>query len=246
MSFSPSAEAASVTFAKSPDDVVAVRDRTLRRTLTPTSLAFEPFRVLRTEVRALDGAEGPRCLGLVSAVGGEGVTTTTLGLALAFAQQPGHRTLVVEAGLLRPAVARLLGLTAASGLGEWLAETGSAPVPIRRLDPWNVWLLEGGTGVEESAELLGSDRMGAVLSAARRAFDTVLVDCPALTPLADTGALQRHLDGILLVLRARHAERSAIKDALTRVRPGLVQGVVFNDRREMLTWLRRGRRPRRG
>lgn len=241
MSFSPSPDLAPITFAEGPGDAVVPKDRKLERMLSPTSLAFEPFRVLRTEVRALD-PERPRCLGLVSATGGEGVTTTTLGLALAFAQEPGHRTLVIEAGLLRPAIASLLGLTVTSGLGEWLAEAGRPPVPIRRLDTWKIWLLEAGAGVELSAELLGSDRMGDLLSAAREAFDTVLVDCPALTPWADTGALQRHLDGILLVLRARHAERATVKDALTRVRPGLVRGVVFNDRREVLNWLRRGRR----
>jgi len=245
MSLSVSPEPAPITFAEDLVDEVSLRDRNLARMLLPTSLAFEPFRVLRTEVKSLGEEAPPPCLGLVSATAGEGVTTTTLGLALAFAQEPGRRTLVVEAGLLRPAVARLLGLPIDPGLGEWLASGGQEPVPLRRLDRWNLWLLEAGGGTEQSAELLGSDRMGALLSAARETFDTVLVDCPALTPWADSVALQEHLDGLLLVLRARHAERAAIKDALTHVRPGLIKGVVFNDRREMLTWLRRGRRSRR-
>ena len=52
----------------------------------------------------------------------------------------------------------------------------------------------------------------------------MVVDCPALTPWADSVALQEHLDGAILVLRSRHAKKESIKNALTHVRPGLLQG----------------------
>lgn len=234
-----------VTFAEGPPVEVTVRDRAIANMLDPSSLAFEPFRILRTRVRALPGTRRARCLGILGATPGEGVTTTTLGLALAMAQEPGRRVLVVEANLLQPSIAGLLGLEPEPGLGEWLSEGGSDPVPIRRLEDWNLSLLEAGSGSERSAELLGSERMSRLLMAARQVSDTVVLDCPPLTPWADAVALQEHLDGALLVLRARHGAKDAIKNALTQVRPGLLQGAVFNDRTEILGWLRRWRRPRR-
>jgi hypothetical protein len=56
--------------------------------------------------------------------------------------------------------------------------------------------------------------------------------------------IQAALDGFLLVVRARHASRQAIRQALARLEPGAVRGVVLNDRTEILArWLER-RRPR--
>lgn len=240
----PAPAPALVTFSESPPVDVVVRDSRIADMLSPTSLAFEPFRILRTRLRAVPDARRNECLGILSATGGEGVTTTALGLALAMAQVPGRRVLVVEANLLQPSIARLLGLDVEPGLGEWLSDGGTDPVPIRRLEPWNISLLEAGAGTERSAELLGSERMSRLLMAARQVSDTI-VDCPPLTPWADTVALQEHLDSALLVLRSRRSSKEAIKSALTHARPGLLQGVVFNDRTEVLERLRRRRRSRR-
>ena len=80
---------------------------------------------------------------------------------------------------------------------------------------------------------------------ARQSFDFVLLDCPPLETVADSvGARRSLLDGLLLVVRARHASRARIRQALSRLEPGAVRGVVFNDRTEILArWLDR-RRPR--
>ena len=241
----PAPAPALVTFSEGSPVDVSVGDRDVADLLSPTSLAFEPFRILRAKVRAFPRANRTGSLGLVGATVGEGVTTTALGLALAIAQEPGQRVLIVEANLLQPSIAELLGVPVEPGLGEWLAVGGADPVPIRRLTPWNISLLEAGGSTERSSELLGSERMSRLLTAAGQAFDSVLVDCPPLTPWADSVALQEHLDGALLVLRARHAKKETIKGALTHIRPGLLQGVVFNDRTEVLPWLRRTRRSRR-
>jgi hypothetical protein len=59
--------------------------------------------------------------------------------------------------------------------------------------------------------------------------------------------IQGALDAFLLVVRARHASRQAIRVALARLDPGAVRGVVLNDRTEILArWLdRRRARPSR-
>jgi Mrp family chromosome partitioning ATPase len=71
-----------------------------------------------------------------------------------------------------------------------------------------------------------------------------VLDCPPLETVADSVVLQDLLDGLLLVVRARHASQHAIRQALSHLKPGAIRGVVFNDRTEILTrWLDR-RRPR--
>jgi Mrp family chromosome partitioning ATPase len=221
-----------------------VTGEALSALLTVDSPDFDAFRILRTKLKTL-GEERPlRALGLVSAIPREGTSAIALGLALALAQEQDRRVLLVETTLRAPALERRLGLAEEPGLGEWLASGGDRPVPLRRLEPWGVSILTAGAGVSQSAVLLGSPPMAGLLASARQLFDFVLLDCPPLEAMADSAILQDVLDGFLLVVRARHAPRDAIRRSLSRLKPGAVLGVVFNDRTEnRLRWLEH-RRPR--
>src|SRR5262249_23346224 len=182
-----------------------------------------------------------RCFGLVGAQGGEGTTTASLGLAAAFAKESDLGVLLVESVLRAPRLGKLLGLPdGLPGLHEWLLGRGDEAIPVQRIEPWGFHLLLAGGPATDPAELVGSERMAQLLVAARERFETTVVDCPALTPWSDTVVLQQYLDGLLLVLRARYTPREDIRRALTHVKPGLVEGIVFNDRDDVFErWRRR-------
>jgi succinoglycan biosynthesis transport protein ExoP len=220
-----------------------IADRSLACLLSPGSPSFEPFRVLRAKVKALGARRPVRCLGLVSATAHEGTSTVALGLAAALAQDPERRVLLVETAVRAPALEKKLGLPAEPGLGAWLRDENVRRGP-RRLGPWGFYLLPGGPPTPHTADLLSSDAMARLLGAARQAFDFVLVDCPPLETVADSVILQDVLDGFLLVVRARHASRNAIRRSLSHLKPERILGAVLNDRTEILSrWLDR-RRPR--
>jgi capsular exopolysaccharide synthesis family protein len=230
-----------VVFGPGPSVAAHRSDPKLAALLVPGSPGFEPFRVLRTKVRALGETS---CLGLVSATAREGTSTVALGLAAALAQERDRRVLLIEATLRSPALSRVLGLSEERGLSEWLEERSERPVPTRRIEPLGCSLLTAGAAAPQSAELLASDTMRLLVAQARQSFDVVLLDCPPLESVADSVVLQDLLDGFLLVVRARHASRDAIRRSLSSLRADAIRGVVFNDRTEMLArWLDR-RRPR--
>jgi Mrp family chromosome partitioning ATPase len=222
----------------------ATPDAALGERFSPDAQAFEPFRVLRAKVKTIGEERALRCLGVVATQTGEGTLTTSLGLAAAFAQEKDRRVLLVEANLRAPRLAGLLGLPAEPGLHEWLAGRTDGPAPVARVDPWGFFLLPAGEVAAAPGELVGSERMAHLLMAARQHFDTTVVLCPALAPFADTVGLQAYVDGLLLVVRARRTTRDVIRRALTHVKPGLVQGIVFNDRDDVRDRWRRRRRPR--
>lgn len=235
---------APVTFAEPAPASADVGEPRFAALLAPSSPAFESFRVLRTKLHALDAERPARCLGLVSATAQEGTSAIAAGLAAALAQERGRRVLLVEARLRAPALERALGLAVEPGLGEWLEGSAARPLPLRLVEPWGFHLLAAGAPLSRATELLGSERLRRVLAAAQESFDFVLLDCPPLEAVADAAVIQGALDGFLLVVRARHASREAIRQALARLEPGAVRGVVFNDRTEILArWLDR-RRPR--
>jgi capsular exopolysaccharide synthesis family protein len=201
--------------------------------LTPGSLLSEEFRMLRAKVRGIGEQRPFHCIGLVSATAGEGKTTVTLGLAMAIAQEPDRRVLVIEADVRKPSIDSYLGLSRVSGLGDWLEEA-QGTVTVRRLVPQGFFLLSAGRSSLQRPELLGSDRMGRLLEAARRYFDFVVVDCPPLVPVADSVILQDLLDGFLFVVRARHSPRETLQRAISNIKADRIQGVVFNDYKDLL------------
>jgi capsular exopolysaccharide synthesis family protein len=192
------------------------------------SIVGEELRLLRSRLRTHGKAGPTRCLALTSALPGEGKSTVALGLAAAFAREPGRRVLLVEADLRRPTVSENLGLPPVPGLSEWL-NGGLDQVPIRLVQPGGFSVLVAGQDPLERPESLGSPLMDALLRTARSAFDDVLVDAPPLLPVADATLMQDLLDGFLLIVRSRVTPRAAILDALGRLRPEKVVGVVLND-----------------
>jgi protein-tyrosine kinase len=196
--------------------------------------ACEQFRILRTRVQRIGEQRPLRCIGITSATPGEGKTFTALGLAHALGRLPDSRVLLIEADLRRPSLERYLSIPRATGLSDWLRE-GRGPCPLRRVARAGFWLLSAGQPSADGLELLGMERVAELVLAARRLFDFTIVDCPPLAPVADAVILQDLLDGYLLVVRARHAPRETLLRAVSHLKADRIQGVVFNDHREIVS-----------
>lgn len=195
------------------------------------SITGEELRLLRSKVRTLAKQRSLKCVGITSAIPGEGKSTISLGLATALAREAGCRVLLIEADLRRPSISNTLGVAPAPGLAEWL--NGSLDrVPLRVVQPGGFRLLVAGSAPLESPESVGSPLMDALLRSAREAFDFVLLDAPPVLAVADTILMQDLVDGLLIVARSRLTPREAIVDALGRLRTDRVLGLVLNDHRE--------------
>jgi Mrp family chromosome partitioning ATPase len=203
--------------------------------LTDGSIASEQLRLLASRVRAQGRQRRLRTIGVVSATPGEGKTTIAIGLARFLASGGRERVLLLEADLRRPALDKALGLPPSpAGVLKHLA-VGKGALMIRRLaDGEDSWVLSAGTGILRQPEILASPRMAALLETAARSFTYVVVDCPPLMTVADAFLLQDHLDGLVLVVRSRHASREAILRATSMLKPGAVLGSVFNDQRQII------------
>jgi Mrp family chromosome partitioning ATPase len=203
----------------------------VRAVLGADPAIVEQFRVLKAKVAVMGETRPFRCIGVVSALGGEGKTTVALGLAVALAQEPGRRVLFVECDLRHASAERYLGLPAVPGLSVWL-RTRSGEVCLRRVVPAGFELLSAGLATNVRLDLDSVDHVANLLRSAGQEFDWVVVDCPPLAPVADSLLLQDTLDGFLLVVRARRTPREAVTKALSLLKPGRVQGLIFNDHRE--------------
>ncbi len=192
----------------------------------------EEFRFLASKVAGLAN-ERFTTIGVVSTGPTEGKTTVALGLTAALARISDQRALLLEADLRQPSIERYLGLPRTSGVAEFLAGR-SENVIVRTISPPDFAIVGAGRERLAKPELLGSERMAALIGACQLSYGFVVVDCPPLDPVADAVSLQDMIDGFLLVIRARRSPKAAIERAMSRLKKDRVRGIVFNDQPEIL------------
>ena len=141
----------------------------------------------------------------------EGRTTLVLTLARALSRHP-LRTLVVDADLTGPMIARLLGLRPAVGLDD-VVEDGQA-VADALIDAPNdhLGLLPMRSAVTRPRDFLAGAAWTCTLARLRREFDLILVDGGPLFTGLSAAVLHRSVDAAVLVHhRGMTGERAVLR-----------------------------------
>lgn len=182
---------------------------------------------------ALCGPAAPgagRCVMITSAIGGEGKTTLAAQLAGRCANA-GLSTLLIDADLRRPMLARLLEVPEEPGLTEILAGTVGPEetlVPIGNAGGFHL-LPAGGSG-PDPGRLFSGNAFGPLLQRLRQAFDVVIIDTSPVLPVPDALQLGRWADGA--VIAARHdSSRSKLVERANKLLQSAnipLLGVVVN------------------
>lgn len=200
--------------------------------MSPNATESEAFRTLRTSL-ALNAEVSDRIL-ISSAEPGDGKTTVSANLAVAFAQS-GKRTLVIDADLRRPGMTALLGLKGKSGVIDILSSdepvAEQAPNFVVKTDAAGLDVIPAGLRRPNPAELLASPAFIELLAWADSRYDQVLVDCPPVLAVSDAQIVGRLVDGAILVVRPEKNHRRLVTRACESFRTtgSHVFGVVAND-----------------
>ncbi len=199
--------------------------------MAPTSVETEAFRTLRTSLKL--GSEVTDRILVSSAEPGDGKTTVSANLAVAFAQS-GRRTLVLDCDLRRPGMTALLDLKGKPGVFDVLSSTDDIAKQAREhllhTDQTGLDIIPAGLRRPDPAELLASPRFIELLAWADAHYDQVLVDCPPVLAVSDAQIVGRLVDGAVLVVRPEKNHRRLVVRACEQFRTtGItVLGVVAN------------------
>jgi protein-tyrosine kinase len=191
-------------------------------------IAAEQYRALRTRIVNADHRSSNVVL-VTSPGRGEGKSVTAANLALTMAQEYQRRACIVDADLRAPQIARLFGLPDGPGLSDVLLGTAQLEDALVTIEEYQITVLPAGRAATHPAELLGTTAMRRVFEALRSLFDRVVVDTPAVNPLADVGILTPLVDSVVLVVRAGLTETPAIHDAVATIDAGKLLGIVLNE-----------------
>lgn len=195
----------------------------------PVSFAAEQYQGLRMTVERLKRTNDVRLIAVTSPSAGDGKTLTAINLAASLAQRTDARILLIDADLRHPTVAKRLGLQSTTGgfaaaMHEAGAPLGNFVQPVSS----GLFVLPCVSSLEQPYELLTSPRLAHLFDEARQHYDYVIVDTPPIIPVQDSGLIRRSVDGYLVVVSANATPRQLVGEALKRLDPEAILGLIFN------------------
>lgn len=224
--------------------VVEIDPKILRRnkifSLFQENPVTDRIKILRTQILNAMRENGWNSLLITSANSGEGKTFTTINLGVSIAQELDRTVLLVDADLRNPAfkhydfASDFFGVDIGKGLADYL--TDSLEVSDLLVNPGieKLTILPAGKVLPNSAELLGSSRMEALVKEMKSRYreDRIIIfDGPALLVCTDPLVLSRFADGILLVVEEERTTDDDLKRVMELLKDKPILGTVLNKSR---------------
>jgi protein-tyrosine kinase len=188
------------------------------------------LKILRTQILNTMSHEGKNTLMITSANPGEGKTLTAINLAISFSHQFNKTVLLVDGSIKKPTIHRYMGLEDGPGFADCLVGKKSMTDGLVNPGMDRIVILRGGTPHTNSAELLGSERMKALLKEMKERYPErfIIFDTSPVLTSADPLVLANLVDGILLVVEAERTKKEDVLKVMEMLKNKPVIGTVFN------------------
>jgi protein-tyrosine kinase len=191
----------------------------------------ESIRALRTHIMARHVSAGHRALAICSTTRGAGCTFVATNLAVALSQI-GVNTLLIDADLRKPGVARAFGY---QSVKADLQAALSTPVNFsdcveRNVMP-NLSVIFSAGPTRSAQELLASLRFERLIDFCLREFDATIVDTPPANIYSDARRISTVVGYSLIVARRNRSHIDDIKTLVAHLHGdhATVIGTVLND-----------------
>lgn len=194
----------------------------------PKSVAAEAYRVLRTNIQYSSFDKEIKRILVTSSEPGEGKSTTSGNLALAYSQDE-KKTLIIDCDLRKPSLHKKFRISNNLGLSDVVLDNSKISKAIIKYTD-NLHILPSGKVPPNPSELLGSKSMERLLDEFSEIYDVVILDTPPVHAVTDAQILSTKVDGAILVIRAEKTKKDIVidgKKALEKVGANII-GTVLN------------------
>ena len=195
----------------------------------------EPLRIIRNKIEYHAREYHRKTFLVTSALAGEGKSTVAVNLALSLAQA-GKKVVLIDCDLRHPSDRQLLGVEDGAGLGEVLErkvklqDSLMTAASIGLGKELSFLFLPGGESLDDGSELLGTERMKAIIKKMEEWADYVILDSAPAGLLTDAVVLAQYADGAIFVVRKDFARVDHIMDGMEHLAESKIQiiGGILN------------------
>ena len=200
--------------------------------LEKESPASEQYKILREQVKRFRRDAGIRVLSITSPVKRDGKSTVAVNLAAALALDYEENVLLIDGDLRAPSVHRYFDLPDGPGLADYLgsdrASAGFESLVHETFLP-GLSVLPAGKSTNFASELLAKDKMRQLMDSIRSGFPGhIVIDTPPILATPDPLVVARHVDGVLLVVRASKTPRDYVTKSVQLLNSTKLMGIVLN------------------
>lgn len=205
-------------------------DKNLVTYLNPQSLESEMFKILRGNILFPAKGEPPRSILVTSALPGEGKSFVSTNLAVSIAQNINEHVLLVDGDIRKPSVHKYLGYDETKGLAEYLSEERPLSDVLLKTGVKKLSVLPGGRPPHNPAELLSSKKMSQLLEEVKERYSDryIIIDSPPPQLTAETGAIARQVDAIIIVVKYGSTPREIVVELVETLGKEKIIGCVMN------------------
>jgi len=205
-------------------------DKNLVALLKPQSFENEQFKMLRTNLLFPSTGRSPRKILVTSAVPDEGKSFVAANLAISIAQSIQEHVLLIDCDIRRPCIHTQFGFGDVPGLSEYLFNGPSLSSLLLKTEVNKLSILPGGRPPHNPSELLSSQRMSKLLEEVTERYRDryIVIDSPPPKLTAETSAISRQVDGILLVVEYGSTPRQMVSDLIDMMGKEKILGIILN------------------
>lgn len=194
------------------------------------SRVAEQFRSLRTNIVFSFYSNKIKSIVVTSCLPGEGKSTVISNLAVAMASS-GKHVVIVDCNFRNPTIHKKFAITNAVGLTDILNKDEEIEdIVVINTNIPKLYVIPSGPVGSNSSELLGSEKIKAILNALTTNFDMVLIDTPPILHLSDAQILSSLSQGTIIVTSYGISEKNVLLSAKDKIEKvgGNILGVVIN------------------
>ena len=211
----------------------AVLDEKLDVATRGSSFTSEQFKNLKVQLTEANSETPLKVFTVSSPDPGDGKSLVSTTLAFSFAMDPGRRVIIVDCDLRNPGLEKYLGVTSEPGLLQYITNGRFGPYCyVRRME--NLYFMTTGGVAANPIEILSMRKMRQLIETLQMDFDTIILDAPPYSPIADARVVTGLSDGLIMVVRRGKTSYSSADAAFKAVDRNKLLGVVFNDVKPML------------
>jgi capsular exopolysaccharide synthesis family protein len=193
----------------------------------PLSAFSESIRTLRSGILMSNVDAPPKVIQITSSCPSEGKSTIAASLAIS-AASAGQKVVLIDADLRHPTASRFFKTEQKKGLVDLL--TGVSTLgDVMTFKSEQLAVIPAGSKSLNPPDLLGSERMKALVEHLRANFDYLVIDSPPVGPVVDSVIVSGLADKTIFVVRWASTARDFVKTSIQKLSiQKRVGGIVLN------------------